>query len=116
MTKGLHTMDISQLPAAVSPGRRRFLGIAAGAVAASQLPALAAPAAHAATRGTSSAAAASSSFGPVRQIKAGVLNTGYVEAGPAGGQPVILMHGFPYDIHSYTEVAPMLAAAGYRVV
>jgi pimeloyl-ACP methyl ester carboxylesterase len=56
------------------------------------------------------------SFGPVRRIKAGVLNVGYVEAGPADGPPVILMHGFPYDIHSYVEVAPLLAAEGHRVI
>ncbi|MFD7379619.1 alpha/beta fold hydrolase [Streptomyces mirabilis] len=56
------------------------------------------------------------SFGPVRQINAGDLNVGYVEAGPANGQAVILMHGWPYDIHSYVEVAPLLAAKGFRVV
>ena len=46
------------------------------------------------------------SFGPVRQIDAGVLNVGYVEVGPADGQPVVLLHGWPYDIHSYADVAP----------
>jgi pimeloyl-ACP methyl ester carboxylesterase len=56
------------------------------------------------------------SFGPVKQIKAGVLNVGYVEAGPADGPAVVLMHGFPYDIHSYVEVTPLLAAEGYRVI
>ena len=45
-----------------------------------------------------------------------MLSTGYVEAGPASGHPVILMHGFPYDIHSYVQVAPLLAAEGYRVI
>jgi pimeloyl-ACP methyl ester carboxylesterase len=59
---------------------------------------------------------ADASFGPVRQIDAGVLNVGYVEAGPADGRPVLLLHGFPYDIHSYVEVAPLLAAEGYRVI
>jgi hypothetical protein len=48
----------------------------------------------------------------VRQIGAGVLDVGYAEACPADGRPVILMHGFPYDIHSYVEVAPLLAAEG----
>jgi pimeloyl-ACP methyl ester carboxylesterase len=109
-------MDISQLPGAASQGRRRFLGLAAGAVAASGLPLLAAPGAQAATRETTATEAASTSFGPVRQVKAGVLSTGYVEAGPADGQPVILMHGFPYDIHSYAAVTPLLAAEGYRVI
>src|SRR5215218_1172304 len=56
------------------------------------------------------------SFGSLKQIDAGVLNVGYAEAGPAGGPAVILLHGWPYDIHSYAEVAPMLAAAGYRVI
>jgi hypothetical protein len=56
------------------------------------------------------------SFGPVKQINAGVLNVGYVEVGPADGRPVILLHGFPYDIHSYVEVAPLLAAEGYRLI
>jgi pimeloyl-ACP methyl ester carboxylesterase len=49
----------------------------------------------------------------VKQINAGVLSVGYVELGPANGRPVILLHGFPYDIHSYVEVAPLLAAEGY---
>lgn len=53
---------------------------------------------------------------PLRTIEAGVLETAYVEAGPSDGPPVLLMHGFPYDIHSYAEVAPMLAAAGCRVI
>ena len=53
---------------------------------------------------------------PLRTIRAGVLEVSYFEAGPADGPPVLLMHGFPYDIHSYVEVAPMLAGAGCRVV
>jgi pimeloyl-ACP methyl ester carboxylesterase len=56
------------------------------------------------------------SFGPVQQIDAGPLNVGYVEAGPGNGQPVVLLHGWPYDIYSYVDVAPALGAAGYRVV
>ena len=55
------------------------------------------------------------SFGPVRQVDAGLLNVGYVEAGPADGPAVLLLHGWPYDIHSYAEVVPLLAAEGYRV-
>ncbi|KAG0054665.1 hypothetical protein BGZ83_010685 [Gryganskiella cystojenkinii] len=55
-------------------------------------------------------------FGTLKQINAGVLNIGYVEAGPADGPAVILMHGFPYDIHSYADVTPLLSAAGYRVL
>ena len=56
------------------------------------------------------------SFGPVQQIDAGALDVGYVEVGPSNGQPVVLLHGWPYDIHSYAEAAPALGAAGYRVV
>ena len=56
------------------------------------------------------------SFGPLKQIDAGVLNVGYAEAGPADGPAVILLHGWPYDIHSYVDVAPLLAQAGYRVI
>jgi pimeloyl-ACP methyl ester carboxylesterase len=56
----------------------------------------------------------SSSFGPLKQIDAGVLNVGYAEAGPADGPAVILLQGWPYDIHSYVDVAPVLAASGYR--
>jgi pimeloyl-ACP methyl ester carboxylesterase len=56
------------------------------------------------------------SFGPLKQIDAGVLNIGYAEAGPANGPAVILLHGWPYDIHSFADVAPMLAGAGYRVL
>jgi pimeloyl-ACP methyl ester carboxylesterase len=55
-------------------------------------------------------------FGPVRQVDAGVLNVGYVEAGPVGGPAVVLLHGWPYDVHSFAEVTPALAAAGLRVV
>ncbi|MCW2864058.1 MAG: alpha/beta hydrolase [Actinoallomurus sp.] len=56
------------------------------------------------------------SFGSLKQINAGVLNIGYAEAGPANGPAVILLHGWPYDIHSYVDVAPLLAAEGYRVI
>ncbi|MBO9515479.1 MAG: alpha/beta hydrolase [Variovorax sp.] len=55
-------------------------------------------------------------MGPLRTIRAGVLEVSYLEVGPAEGPPVFLMHGFPYDIHSYVDVAPMLAAAGCRVI
>jgi len=58
----------------------------------------------------------STPFGPVEQIDAGLLDVGYVDAGPNDGPTVLLLHGWPYDIHSYGEVAPRLAAAGYRVV
>jgi pimeloyl-ACP methyl ester carboxylesterase len=53
---------------------------------------------------------------PLRKVDAGVLNTAYYEAGPADGPVVMLLHGFPYDIHSYVDVAPLLAAQGCRVI
>jgi pimeloyl-ACP methyl ester carboxylesterase len=55
-------------------------------------------------------------FGVLKQVKAGELNIGYVENGPADGPVVICLHGFPYSIYSYVEVAPLLAKAGYRVI
>jgi pimeloyl-ACP methyl ester carboxylesterase len=56
------------------------------------------------------------SFAPLKQIDAGLLNVGYAEAGPADGPAVILLHGWPYDIYSFVDVAPLLASAGYRVI
>jgi pimeloyl-ACP methyl ester carboxylesterase len=56
------------------------------------------------------------SFASLKQINAGLLNVGYAEAGPADGPPVLLLHGWPYDIHSFVDVAPLLASAGYRVI
>src|ERR1700737_1229883 len=57
-----------------------------------------------------------SALGSLKHIDAGVLNVGYAEAGPSNGQPVILLHGWPYDIHSFVDVTPRLASAGYRVI
>jgi pimeloyl-ACP methyl ester carboxylesterase len=90
--------------------RRRFLGTAATAMAATQLGRFGFADLQSSKQGTDM------SFGPVKQIDAGVLNIGYVEAGPANGPAVILLHGWPYDIHSYVDVAPLLAAKGYRVI
>jgi pimeloyl-ACP methyl ester carboxylesterase len=56
------------------------------------------------------------SFDALKQIDAGVLNIGYAESGPANGRAVMLLHGWPYDIYTYADVAPMLAAKGYRVI
>src|SRR5262249_20496426 len=102
----------------IAPLRRRLLGAAAGAVAAAQLG-FTAPA-NAQARTTQSPPAVRpgthTSFGPLKQIDAGVLSIGYAEAGPANGQPVILLHGWPYDSHSFVDVAPTLVSAGYRVI
>ena len=58
----------------------------------------------------------STPFGALKQVDAGPLSAGYAEAGPADGRAVLLLHGWPYDIHSFAEVTPLLAAAGYRVI
>ncbi|MBD2124632.1 alpha/beta fold hydrolase [Trichocoleus sp. FACHB-262] len=100
--------------------RRRFLGITAMAIATTQLGRFSSAIAQ--TSKTQPAAlstiksGANTSFGSLKQIDAGVLNVGYAEAGPADGRPVILLHGWPYDIHSYVDVVPLLASAGYRVI
>jgi pimeloyl-ACP methyl ester carboxylesterase len=99
--------------------RRRFIGGAAMTLAAAELgflrPANAqsgkvAPALPPISPGTNT------SFLVLKQVNAGVLDIGYAEAGPADGPAVILLHGWPYDIHSYVDVAPLLASAGYRVI
>jgi pimeloyl-ACP methyl ester carboxylesterase len=65
---------------------------------------------------SSATSTSATSFGPLKQIEAGLLNIGYAETGPANGRPVILLHGWPYDIYSFVDVAPLLAAKGYRVI
>src|SRR3954452_6447412 len=64
----------------------------------------------------STAGDGTNSFSLLKQIDAGLLNVGYAEAGPVDGKPAILLHGWPYDIHSFVDVAPLLAKAGYRVI
>jgi pimeloyl-ACP methyl ester carboxylesterase len=104
----------------VNQRRRAFLGGAAASVVAADLALLgvaraadAQPAARPATAGASSGLP---TLGPIRQVRAGELDVGYYEAGPVDGIPVLLMHGYPYDIHSYADAAPMLAARGCRVI
>jgi pimeloyl-ACP methyl ester carboxylesterase len=100
--------------------RRHFVGAMAMTVAAARfgaiVPAQAQPGKTTSGGIPPTRPGASKSFAPLKQIDAGVLNIGYADAGPANGPPVILLHGWPYDIHSYVEVSPLLAAAGYRVV
>jgi hypothetical protein len=101
----------------INNDRRRFFGAAAMAVAATQLGMIGPAAAQ--QNGAKVPAikpGTNTSFGPLKQIDSGVLNVGYAEAGPANGSVVILLHGWPYDIHSFVDVAPMLAGAGYRVI
>ena len=100
--------------------RRRFVGTAATTVAAAQLGMLGFAEAQSGKAKAAGLPAikpgTNTSFGSLKQIDAGVLNVGYAEAGPAGGPAVILLHGWPYDIYSYVDVAPLLASAGYRVI
>jgi pimeloyl-ACP methyl ester carboxylesterase len=99
--------------------RRQFFGTAAMAITVAGLDGLASAQTHATTKATrrSRATQASSTFfSNLKQINAGVLNVGYAEVGPENGPVVILLHGWPYDIHSFVEVAPLLARAGYRVI
>ena len=101
------------------PSRRLFLGSTALVIAGAATDlALAGPAyARAAPEPDRLPTAASlSRFGPLRQVEAGLLDVGYAELGPTDGRVVILLHGWPYDIHSFADVAPALAAAGYRVI
>jgi pimeloyl-ACP methyl ester carboxylesterase len=83
--------------------RRRFIGAAVAAATATRLA-------------TMSAAVHAAPLPPLKQISAGVLDVGYLEAGPVTGPPVLLLHGWPYDIHSFDEVTPILAARGMRVI
>jgi len=92
-------------------------GVAATSVAACSSGTSAAPAAAPSTGpGLRAGSGKNTSLGPVKQVEAGVLSMGYYEFGPATGQPVVLLHGWPYDPYSYVDVAPLLAAEGYRVI
>jgi pimeloyl-ACP methyl ester carboxylesterase len=108
------------MPEAMNQHRRRFLGTAAMTLAAAPL-AMIGPAAAQSSKPKSVHVpvvkpGTHTSFAPLKQIDAGPLNVGYAEVGPADGPAVILLHGWPYDIHSYVDVAPLLASAGYRVI
>jgi pimeloyl-ACP methyl ester carboxylesterase len=97
--------------------RRRFFGAAAMTIAAAQFGVIGSTQAE--TKPTALPAikpGTNTSFGSLKQIDAGLLNVGYAEAGPADGPAVILLHGWPYDIYSFVDVAPLLASAGYRVI
>jgi pimeloyl-ACP methyl ester carboxylesterase len=100
--------------------RRRILGTAAMGIAAVQFGMIGAADAQSSTAKPADVPAikpgTNTSFPPLKQIDAGPLNVGYAEAGPANGPIVILLHGWPYDIYSFVDVAPLLALAGYRVI
>jgi pimeloyl-ACP methyl ester carboxylesterase len=94
-------------PEDIDHDRRRLFG-AAAALAVTQFGVIEPASAQAGRPGAN--------FAAIKQINAGTLNIGYAEAGPANGPAVILLHGWPYDIHTYVDVAPLLASAGYRVI
>jgi pimeloyl-ACP methyl ester carboxylesterase len=98
--------------------RRNFVGAAAATLAATQLGLIGSSFAQSGTGPavTATTPGANTSFASLKQIDAGALNVGYAEAGPANGHVVLLLHGWPYDIYSYVDVAPLLASAGYRVI
>src|ERR1700712_2631378 len=96
--------------------RRRGFIASAATIAAAPVTALSALPARAAAVGTAAAEDPTRSFGPIRQIGAGLLSVGYAELGPPEGMPVLLFHGWPYDIHSFIGVAPVLVQAGYRLI
>jgi pimeloyl-ACP methyl ester carboxylesterase len=103
-------MSRTESPETVDRRRRQVIGAAAISFAAIELginvPARAAPAPQ----------ASQNSFDPLKQIDAGILSVGYAEVGPTDGPPVILLHGWPYDIHTYVDAAQLLAAKGHRVI
>jgi pimeloyl-ACP methyl ester carboxylesterase len=95
--------------------RRRFIGSTAMTIAAAQFGMIASADAQS-SKINPIKPGTNTSFSALKQIDAGVLNVGYAEGGPANGPPVILLHGWPYDIYSFVDVTPLLASAGYRVI
>jgi pimeloyl-ACP methyl ester carboxylesterase len=100
--------------------RRGFLGAAVTTLAGARLGMIDSdkvqPGKPEPVAGSTRTPGSSQAFGPLKQIDAGLLNVGYVDSGPADGRAVILLHGWPYDIHSFVEVVPLLTATGYRVI
>jgi pimeloyl-ACP methyl ester carboxylesterase len=113
-------MDEIKTSEAIDHERRRLFGAAALTIAAAEFGMIGTAAGEAGKPRSTGLRATKpgthTSFAPLKQIDAGLLNVGYAEAGPADGPPVILLHGWPYDIHSYVDVAPLLASAGQRVI
>jgi pimeloyl-ACP methyl ester carboxylesterase len=110
-------MPANKMYGEIDHNRRRFFGAAAMTIAAAQFGMIGSTRAQ--TKPTALPAikpGTNTSFGSLKQIDAGLLNVGYAEAGPADGPAVILLHGWPYDIYSFVDVAPLLASAGYRVI
>ena len=104
----------------IDSDRRSFIGTAAMTLAGTQLGAVALAHAQSSEAKHANVPAikpgAHSSFSSLKQIDAGLLNVGYVDEGPVAGPAVVLLHGWPYDIHSFVDVAPVLVSAGCRVI
>jgi pimeloyl-ACP methyl ester carboxylesterase len=100
--------------------RRRFMANAVMGLAAAELYAITSFGGQSNDAGATEIiigqSGSNAQFSDLKSIEAGVLNVGYAEVGPSNGPPVILLHGWPYDIHTYVDVAPILAAKGYRVL
>jgi pimeloyl-ACP methyl ester carboxylesterase len=106
----------TRMPEHINHDRRRFFGAAAMTIAAAQFGMIGSVQAQSAKDAAAIRPGTNTSFGLPKQIDAGLLNVGYAEAGPADGPAVILLHGWPYDIYSFVDVAPLLASAGFRVI
>src|SRR5437870_11958072 len=104
----------------INPDRRRFFSAVAMTIAAAQFGIIGSAAAQNSRPKQATVPpikpGTNRSFGSLKQIDAGVLSIGYAETGPSNGPAVFLLHGWPYDIHSFVDVAPLLAAAGYRAI
>ena len=108
-------LSAGSAPKPIDRQRRRLFGATAMTLAAAHFGMIESAEAQSRTIAPGKPGA-NTSFGPLKQIDAGILNVGYAEAGPVTGPPVILLHGWPYDIHSFVDVTPLLASAGYRVI
>ncbi|QWT21671.1 alpha/beta hydrolase [Bacillus sp. NP157] len=100
------------MPLDTDSARRRFLALAGSSLAAATVG----PQALAASQLAAASASASTTFGPLKQVHAGVLDVGYIDMGKSRHPAVLLLHGWPYDIHAFAEVAPALVARGFRVI
>ena len=113
-------MDTIKVVEKIDHQRRQLFGAAAMTIAATQLGIVGSVNAQSSKTNQAQIPpikpGTNTSFSSIKQINAGVLNIGYAEAGPANGEAVILLHGWPYDIYSFVDVAPLLASAGYRVI
>ncbi len=109
-------MDTANMSEEINHHRRDFVSAAAMTIAAAQLGIAGSAHAQSGKAIPAIKPGTNTSFGPLKQIDAGVVNVGYAEAGPANGPVVILLHGWPYDIYSFADVVPLLASAGYRVI